>query len=171
MPASPLRSCPRVGDAPARAIAGPAAGWDGRDVTRLLTAAALALALTVAACGGESAEDQAQKKVCSARADIKQQVDELRSATISTASLDGVQSNLKAIQKDLAQISGAQSKLADDRRQEVQKANQTFKSQVADVGQALVSGLASGGGKQQIEAALQGLATGYESALAPIKCS
>ncbi len=141
-------------------------------MTRLLTAAALAvaLALTVMACGGESAEDRAQSKVCSARADIKKQVDELKSTTISSGALDGVQSNLSAIKKDLQQIADAQGKLSDDRKQEVQKANQAFKSQVSEVGQALVSGLASGGGKEQIETALQSLASSYQSALAPIKC-
>ena len=139
-------------------------------MTRLLTLAALALALTVVACGGESAEDRAQSNVCSARADIKKQVDELKSTTISSGALDGVQANLSAIQKDLKQIADAQGKLSDDRKQEVQKANQAFKSQVSDVAQAVVSGLASGGGKEQIETALESLAAGYQSAFAPIKC-
>ena len=38
------------------------------------------------------------------------------------------------------------------------------------MGRALVSGLASGGGKEQIKTALQGLAASYQSALAPIEC-
>jgi hypothetical protein len=66
---------------------------------------------------GDSAEERAQTKVCSARADIKQQVDKLKSTTISTASLDGVQSNLQAIGKSLSQISGAQKDLKGDRKQ------------------------------------------------------
>ncbi len=139
-------------------------------MTRLLTIAALALALAVVACGGESAEDRAQSKVCSARADIKKQVDELKATTISTASLDGIQANLKAIQKALKQIASEQSKLADDRREEVQKANQAFKAEVADVGRTLVSGLASGGGEAQIKAAVDKLAAGYQSAFAPVEC-
>jgi hypothetical protein len=140
-------------------------------MTRKLTGAALALAFALSACGGDSAEDRAQKKVCSARSDIKQQVDELKSATISTASLDGVQSNLQAIGKSLSRIAGAQKDLKGDRKQEVQKANQTFQSEVANVGRQLATSLNGGDAKQQIEAALEGLSSSYEKALAPIDCS
>jgi len=139
-------------------------------MARLLLAAVLALSLAVAACGGESAEDRAQSKVCSARADIKKQVDELKSTTISTASLDGIQANLKAIQKAVEQIASEQGKLSDDRKAEVQKANQAFKSEVADVGRTLVTGLATGGGEEQIKTALDNLAAGYKSAFAPVEC-
>jgi len=139
-------------------------------MARLLLAAVLALSLAVAACGGESAEDRAQSKVCSARADIKKQVDELKSTTISTASLDGIQANLKAIQKAVEQIASEQGKLSDDRKAEVQKANQAFKSEVADVGRTLVTGLATGGGEEQIKTALDNVAAGYKSAFAPVEC-
>ena len=50
---------------------------DAFGMTRFLAVAALALALILAACG-ESKEDKAQTSVCSARADIKAQVDELK---------------------------------------------------------------------------------------------
>ena len=139
-------------------------------MTRLLTAAALALALAVTACGGDSAEDRALSNVCSARADIKKQVDELKSTTISSGALDGVQANLSAIRKDVKQIADNQGKLADDRKQEVQKANQAFKSQVSDVARAVVSGAASGSGQDQIKTALDDLAAAYQSAFAPVKC-
>jgi hypothetical protein len=139
-------------------------------VTRLLISAALALALGVAACGGDSAEDRALSNVCSARTDIKKQVDELKSTTISSGALDGVQANLSAIQKDVKQIANNQGKLADDRKQEVQKANQAFKSQVSDVARAVVSGVATGSGQDQIKTALDALAAAYQSAFAPIKC-
>jgi cytochrome c556 len=141
-------------------------------MTRLLSASVLALALAVAACGGQSAQDKAQSKVCSARADIKKQVDALKSTTLTSASVDGVKANLTAIQKDVEQIANAQGKLSSDRKQEVQKANQAFKSQVTGVAQAVVAGLASGGsGQQQIKAAFQALGASYQSALAPIKCN
>jgi hypothetical protein len=140
-------------------------------MTRKLAGVALALAVVVSACGGDSAEDRAQKKVCSARADIKQQVDELKSATISTASLDGVQSNLQAIGKSLSQISGAQKDLKGDRKQDVQEATQTFKTEVANVGRQLATSLSASDAEQQIQTALQGLASSYQKALAPIDCS
>jgi hypothetical protein len=171
VPASRTPSCLRLRDAPARVIAGAAAGWDGLAMTSKLAGVVLAIVLAVSACGGDSAEERAQKKVCSARADIKQQVDELKSTTISTASLDGVQSNLQAIGKSLSQISGAQKDLKGDRRQEVQKANQTFKSEVAEVGRQLVTSLSASDAEQQIQTALQGLSSSYEKVLAPIDCS
>jgi hypothetical protein len=138
---------------------------------RRLAGVVIALALAVSACGGDSAEERAQKKVCSARADIKQQVDELKSTTISTASLDGVQSKLQAIGKSLSQISGAQKDLKGDRKKDVQQATQTFKTEVANVGRQLVTSLSAGDAEQQIRTALAGLASSYEKALAPIDCA
>jgi len=137
---------------------------------RFLVAAALALALVVSACG-ESAEDKAQNTVCAARADIKQQVDELKGLTVTTATVDGVQANLRAIGDSLKKITGAQKDLTGDRKQDVQKATQTFKSEVAEVGSQLVKSVSLSDGRQQIETALQGLASSYEAALAPIDCS
>ena len=140
---------------------------------RLLSASVLALvlALAVSACGGQSKEDKAQSQVCSARADIKKQVDALKATTLTSASIDGIKSNLTAIQKDVQQIADAQGNLSSDRKQEVQKANEAFKSQVSGVARAVVSGAVSGGsGQDQIKAAVQGLAASYQSALAPIKC-
>jgi hypothetical protein len=140
-------------------------------MNRSVVGIALIVALALAACGGESAEERAQKQVCSARADIKKQVDELKSTTISTASLDGVQQNLQAIGKSLSTIAGAQKDLKGDRKQDVQAATQAFKTEVASVGRELVTSLSAADAKQQIQTALQGLATSYRKALAPIDCS
>jgi predicted transcriptional regulator len=170
VPASRVVSCLPVRDAPVRVIARATAGCDGQVMTRKLAGVALSVVLAASACGGDSAEDRAQKQVCSARADIKQQVDELKSATISTTSLDGVKSNLQAIGDSLEQITKAQKDLKGDRKQEVQKANQTFKSEVANVGQELVASRTAGDAKQQIDTALQGVASSYDKALAPIDC-
>jgi hypothetical protein len=140
-------------------------------MNRSVVGIALIVALALAACGGESAEERAQKQVCSARADIKKQVDELKSTTISTASLDGVQQNLQAIGKSLSTMAGAQKDLKGDRKQDVQAATQAFKTEVASVGRELVTSLSAADAKQQIQTALQGLATSYRKALAPIDCS
>jgi hypothetical protein len=139
---------------------------------RLLAVAilALALALTVAACG-ESKEDKAQAAVCSARADIKKQVDELKSMTVTTATVDGVRGNLRAISDGLTKIAKARGDLKGDRREEVDKATQTFKTKVAEVGQEIVKSVSLADSKQQIQSALQGLASGYQAAFAPIDCS
>jgi hypothetical protein len=140
-------------------------------MNRSVVGIALIVALALAACGGESAEERAQKQVCSARADIKKQVDELKSTTISTASLDGVQQNLQAIGKSLSTMARAQKDLKGDRKQDVQAATQAFKTEVASVGRELVTSLSAADAKQQIQTALQGLATSYRKALAPIDCS
>jgi hypothetical protein len=132
--------------------------------------AALAVTLSVAACG-ESEEDKAQTTVCSARADIKTQVDELKGTTVTTATVDGVRANLRAIGDGLEKIAGAQDELTGDRRQEAQKATQTFKAEVNDVSRELVKSVSLSDGKQQIETALQGLATSYQAAFAPIDCT
>ena len=131
---------------------------------------ALALALTLAACG-ESKEDRAQKSVCSARADIKAQVDELKGLSVTTATLEGVQANLKAIGDSLAKIAAAQGDLTGDRKQEAQKATQTFKSEVSGVTRDLVTSVSLADGKQQIQDALDGLASSYRTAFAPLDCS
>ena len=136
----------------------------------LAAVTACALVLALAACG-ESAEDKAQNTVCSARADIKKQVDELKGLTVTTATADGVKANLQANRDTLKKIGGAQDELKGDRKQEVQKATQAFKSEVTDVGRELGKSVSLSEGKQQIQAALQGLASSYESTLAPIDCS
>ena len=137
---------------------------------RLHLLAALTLALTLAACG-ESKEDKAQKSVCSARADIKAQVDELKGMSVTTATVDGVQANLKAIGDSLGKIATAQSDLKGERKQEAQKATQTFKSEVSGVTRELVTSVSLADGKQQIQAALDGLASSYQAAFAPLDCS
>ena len=138
---------------------------------RLLIGLVLSLALVVSACGGESADKKAQKTVCSARANIKKQVDGLKSLTISSASIDGVKANLKSIRDSLSQMAQAQKDLKGSRKQQVQSATQAFKSEVSDVARQLGKSVTLSAGAQQIQTALQALASGYEKALAPIDCS
>jgi hypothetical protein len=140
-------------------------------MTRLLTGLVLSLVLILAACGGDSADEKAQKSVCSARANIKKQVDELKSATITTASIEGVQANLKSIADSLAQITKAQTDLKGDRKQQVEAANREFRSQVADVGRQLGKSLTVSNAAQQVQTALASLASSYQKALAPIDCA
>jgi uncharacterized lipoprotein YehR (DUF1307 family) len=137
---------------------------------RVRAVAALTLALMLAACG-ESEEDKAQKAVCSARADIKAQVDELKGMSVTTATLDGVRANLEAIGDSLAKIVTAQGDLTGERKQEAQKATQTFRSEVSGVTRELVTSVSLADGKQQIQAALDGLASSYQAAFAPLDCS
>ena len=138
-------------------------------MSRLAAVAALIFALGFAACG-ESKEDKAQKTVCSARADIKAQVDELKGMSVTTATLDGVRANLREIGAGLEKIAGAQSDLTGDRRQAVEQATQTFKSEVTGVTRELVTSVSLSDGKRQIQNALQGLSSSYQAAFAPLDC-
>ena len=109
--------------------------------------------------------------VCSARADIKKQVDELKGMTVTTATLDGARANLQAIRDGLEKMAGAQRDLRGERKEAAQKAGQTFRSEVAEVGRELLRSVSLSDGKQQIQAAVQGLASSYQTAFAPIDCS
>jgi valyl-tRNA synthetase len=131
---------------------------------------ALVTAFTLSACG-ESKEDKATKTVCSARADISKQVDQLKSLTISTATLDGVQQSLKAIDGDLSKIKDAQGDLSGDRRQQVQDANKTFTSQVKSITGSLGKSTSLSDAKSQLTSAVQQLAAAYQQSFARVDCS
>src|SRR3954462_4301908 len=101
---------------------------------RLVTTSAIVLAsLAAAACGGSSSEDQAKSTVCSARADISKQVDQLKALTPATFTTAAASKSLAAIRSDLSDIKGAQENLSDDRRQQVKQANQEFAGEVQDL--------------------------------------
>lgn len=130
----------------------------------------LAVALTLAACG-ESDEEQAQSRVCDARADIRQQVEKLQGLTLSTASVEAVQQSIGAIGDDLAAIKDAEADLSGQRKQDAQNAVSAFQSQVSDIAGDLVAGLTGGQQAQaQLESALQQLASGFREAFAPVDC-
>ena len=90
---------------------------------------------------------------------------------MTTATLDGVRANLKAIRDSLSKMATAQRDLTGERKQEAQKANQTFKSEVTSVTRELVTSVSLADGKQQIQAALDGLASSYQAAFSPLDCS
>jgi uncharacterized protein YjbJ (UPF0337 family) len=131
---------------------------------------AVALAVALGACG-ESKQDKAKKTVCSARADIGKQVDQLQSLTISTATADEVQQNIRAINGDLSKIKDAQGDLSDERRQQVEAANKTFTSQVQSILGSLGKSTSLSDAKSQLTSATQELATAYKQSFARIDCS
>ena len=137
---------------------------------RRLALIGVAIAGVLPVACGESEEDKATSQVCDARADIQQQVDELSELSITTASVDQVQQNLKAIRDNLKDIADAQGDLAPDCKQQVETATKEFGTQVMTTAQQMVSGLASGDAKSQVQSALDDLAASYKQALAPIDC-
>jgi hypothetical protein len=122
-------------------------------------------------CGGESKTDKAHTQVCDARDDIGKQVKELRGLTITTATTSQVRDNLEAIQSDLTAISKATDDLSDERRKEVQAANDAFTAKMAQIGQQLGSSPSIEGAATQANAALEQLAAGYRSTFGQLDCS
>ena len=126
-------------------------------------------ALAVGGCG-ESEQEKAQKQVCDARADIKQQVDQLQSLTVATATVDGVRKNVNAIQDDLKDITAAQDKLSDARRADVKAATDKFTSSVQTIVQGVASDLSLGQATTKLEAAAKDLGAAYADSLGKIDC-
>jgi hypothetical protein len=131
---------------------------------------AVAIAVALGACG-ESKQDKAKKTVCSARADIGKQVDQLKGLTISTATADEVQQSIRAINGDLSKIKDAQGDLSDERRQQVQAANKTFTSQVQSILSSLGKSTSLSDASSRLTSATQELATAYQRSFARIDCS
>ena len=130
----------------------------------------VATGLALASCG-ESDEEKALNQVCDARADIEKQVNELSSLTLTTATVDGIKGNLNAIENDLKEIKDAEGDLNDQRKQEVQAANQAFSEQVQTVVKDLGTSTSISGAQSQLQSSLQQLSQSYKQTLEPIDCS
>jgi ABC-type Zn uptake system ZnuABC Zn-binding protein ZnuA len=133
----------------------------------LLLAAGLLLAL--AACG-ESDEDKAKSDVCDARDDIQANVKDLQNLTLGTATLDKIRSNLTAIQDDVKKIADAQGKLSESDKEQVQKANDAFKSKLQSLAGDVGRSLSLEDAAQQLKSAFADLATTYRETYAPVDC-
>jgi chromosome segregation ATPase len=130
---------------------------------------AVLAALGLGACG-ESTQDKAKSTVCDARADISKQVDQLKGLTVSTATVDGVQSSLKAINSDLSKIKDAQGDLSGSRRQQVQDATKTFTSQLQSIAGSVGRSTSLSEAKAQLTSALQQLGDAYKQSFAKVDC-
>src|SRR5688572_9837553 len=108
-------------------------GREPPHMRRMLLVSALGLGLALAACG-ESDEEKAKAEVCDARDDIRTQVSELQDLTLGTATVDKVKSHLNAIGDDLKKIADAQDQLSESDKQQVQEANQEFRSKLNTLG-------------------------------------
>jgi hypothetical protein len=136
----------------------------------LITALAVAAGL-LAGCGGESQAEKASAQVCAARDDIGKHVDRLKGMTLSTATTSDIKDSLQAIRQDLSTIGDAQGDLSDERRQDVQAANEQFTASVRETAQSLGSTVSVESAKGQLEQAFQQLASTYRSTFAKIDCT
>lgn len=136
---------------------------------RMLLVSVLGLGLALAACG-ESDEEKAKSEVCDARDDIRTQISELQDLTLGTATVDKVKSHLNAISDDLKKIADAQDQLSESDKQQVQEANQAFKSKLKTLGGDIGRSVSLEEAAQQLKSDFADLATTYEQALDPIDC-
>jgi hypothetical protein len=142
-----------------------------RRLAPVLLLLTLVLAAGALSACGQSKADKASAKVCDARDDIGKQVDKLKGLTISTATLDQVTSSLNAIKQDLSDIADAQGDLSDQKRQDVQAANEAFKATVSQIASSVGKSLALQDAGAQAKQALQELASTYQSTFGKIDCS
>ncbi len=130
----------------------------------------LLLVAVVAAGCGESDEEKAENEVCNARDDIQTQIDDLSSLTLSTATADGIEESLSAMQDDLQEIADAQGDLNEERKQQVESANKQFTSQLDSIASGLTSDLSLSGAEQKLKDATQQLASSYKETFATVDC-
>ena len=90
--------------------------------------------------------------------------------TPATATTDAVSGAVDAIKSDLKQISDAQGDLNDERKQEVESANQEFSAQLETVAADLGSSLSASGAKAAVQSAGKELASSYQQTFAAIEC-
>jgi hypothetical protein len=114
-----------------------------------------------------SAQDQAARTVCDARADIQAQVENLAAGAPSRIAIT---TGLAAIQSDLQKIESAQADLAPERKQEVQDASAAFETRLKTIAGQIVSGLGKSDAKTQVADAITSLKSAVTDALEPIQC-
>jgi uncharacterized membrane-anchored protein YjiN (DUF445 family) len=141
-----------------------------RIVPILLLLTLVVSAGALAACG-QSKEDKAKSKVCDARDDIGKQVEKLQGLTITTATLDQVTSSLNAIRQSLSDIANAQGDLSDQKRKDVQAANEAFKATMSQIASSVGRSLSLQDAGAQAKQALQELASSYQKTFGKIDCS
>ena len=137
---------------------------------RTLSGCLVVLAVVLAGCG-ESKEETAQNSVCDAKAGIEKQVQELDGLTASTVTLDGVKSSLRTIGDELTKLKNAQGDLSGDRKAEAEKAWQTFRAEVKNIRENLLTSLSAADAKQQLASSFDDLTASFRSAFDPVDCS
>ena len=137
---------------------------------RRTAAAVVVTALALGACG-TSKEDEAKEKVCDARASIEREVNDLKQQTPATVTVDAVTESLQSIGDDLRKIGDAQADLSDERRSEVQKANQAFAAQIREIGATVLRSTSLQDAQAQLKTAVADLQQTYGNTLATVDCS
>jgi hypothetical protein len=131
----------------------------------------LVAAIVVTAGCGESKQDKALSDICSARDDIKSEVDKLQGLTLTTATTSEVKGSLQKIQDDLSKIADKSGDLSQDRRKEIQDANNTFTSKAKETLSKVGTSVSIQDAGKQLNAAFDQLAESYKGSLGQVDCS
>ena len=138
---------------------------------RIAAALIASLALAATGCGSDSAQERAQSKVCDARANIQKSIDSLKDLSLSTATADGIRTQLEGIRKDLGTIRDAQGDLNQDRQSDLQKANAEFADTIKSTAQTVLRSTSAQDAEAEIQKAANQLESTYKSTLSPIDCN
>lgn len=132
--------------------------------------AATGLALAISGCG-ESKEEKAEKKVCSARSNIASNVNTLQSLPLAPASLEKAKTSVTTIGEEVKKMNEAAKELAPSRKQEIETATSEFSKQASKALEGFNQTGSLASAEAALRGALQGLGTAYKTALEPVKCS
>jgi uncharacterized protein YgfB (UPF0149 family) len=132
---------------------------------------ALVLAAGVLAGCGTSQADKARDQVCTARDDIAKEAKNLQGLTLTTATTSQVSDSLQAIKDDLSTISKATGDLSDERRKDVEAANEKFSADVKALAANVGKSVSIQGAAAQLKDAFRQLATSYQSTFGQLDCS
>jgi hypothetical protein len=144
---------------------------------RTLAALAIVLAGALAGCGDSAedeaappAEEDAMAQVCSARDGIGEEVEQLSSMTVTTATTEEISSSVQSIRDDLTTLAQARGELSEERRAEVDEANQAFAAEVRQIAGTLLKSTSLEEGRAELEQALDSLEESYRDSLGAIDC-
>ena len=89
----------------------------------------------------------------------------------ATATTSGIENSLKSIGSDLGKIKDAQPQLSADRKQQVQAANQAFRTELDSVVSNLGQNVSLANAETKVKTAVEQLAQAYKQTFAPINCT
>ena len=119
----------------------------------------------------QSEEEKALQAVCTSRADIQKRVESLASTTVTNFTLNGFKENVQGISNDVSTIRTNQPKLKENRKQEIQAANQAFETAVTTTLKSLGTSLSVSNAQEKLKTAGLQLVSSYKETLQPVDCS
>ena len=135
------------------------------------TIAVIGLTALAASGCGESDEEKAQARVCDARAGIASEVKSLDALTPSTLTADAIRESVDSIKADLKTIGDARSDVSDERRKDLEAANEALVASIREIGANVLRSQSVEEARTQLSASVDSLAATYRSTLGTFDCS